>query len=196
MGSLRVAEAVGALVVGHATFTAIGIANATLAKPPTRLPASADDAACKQCSREAQLVKVVKKMYGGGGIDAAAISDDVTFTDPAAACRGRYETTEAFRALAAVCRPEHIEEPCPVKDSTTKGAVQFDLHQRYFRGSMLLPSGLAVKSTLVVHTSAIDGRITSLEERWNGAPLLQFSAFKFVRRVNGVVSSVLTPLLK
>lgn len=61
---------------------------------------------------------------------------------------------------------------------------------------MLLPSGLAVKSTLVVHTSAIDGRITSLEERWNGAPLLQFSAFKFVRRVNGVVSSVLTPLLK
>ena len=69
------------------------------------------------------------------------------------------------------------------------------LHQRYCGGTILLPSGFTVRSVLVVHTSAVDGRICSLEERWNGSELLPFAPFRFSRRVNGIISCVLTPLL-
>ena len=60
-------------------------------------------------------------------------------------------------------------------------------------GSALLPSGFVVKSTCVVRTAS-DGRIASIEERWNGAPLLDYSAFRWVRRANGLVSAILTPI--
>jgi hypothetical protein len=68
---------------------------------------------------------------------------------------------EAFRALGASCKPEHVEAPAAVSDSD--GVVHFDLHQRYFKGSALLPNGLQVRSVLVVQTAA-DGKIVSLEE--------------------------------
>ena len=72
------------------------------------------------------------------------------------------------------------------------GTVEFYLHQRYAAGSALLPSGFVVKSTCVVRTAS-DGRIASIEERWNGAPLLDYSAFRWVRRANGLLSAILTP---
>jgi hypothetical protein len=37
--------------------------------------------------------------------------------------------------------------------------------------------------------------VFALPQRWNGRELISFSAFRFVRRVNGVVSSLLTPML-
>ena len=128
-------------------------------------------------------------MYGGGGVDAAFVTDDVTFDDPAASYRGKAEVSEAFRALH-VARPEHVEEPLVISESEVYGEHEFYLHSRYLRGTML-PS-FEVRSILVVRTGA-DGRICAFEERWNGAPLLQLSAFRWVRRVNGVVSSLLTP---
>ena len=66
-------------------------------------------------------------------------------------------------------------------DGGAADEVSFYLHQRYFGGSMLLPSGLVVRSVLVVRTGA-DGRITALEERWNGRELIGLSAFRWVRR--------------
>ena len=141
-------------------------------------------AACASCSRAAQLTKVVAKLYSGGGLDAAIAHENITFTDPAAKCAGRAEVTEAFRAQHVVA---------PVATAEDGGTVEFYLHQRYAAGSALLPSGFVVKSTCVVRTAS-DGRIASIEERWNGAPLLDYSAFRWVRRANGLVSAILTPI--
>ena len=40
-----------------------------------------------------------------------------------------------------------------------------------------------------------DTGIHAIEERWNGAPLLWWAPFRWVRRVNGVLSSLVTPRL-
>ena len=62
------------------------------------------------------------------------------------------------------------------------------LHQRYF-------GFLEVHSMLVVRVAA-DGRICAFEERWNGAPLLgPQPLLQWVRRVNGLTSAMLTPIL-
>ena len=61
------------------------------------------------------------------------------------------------------------------------------LHQRYF-------GFLAVRSTLVVDTED-DGSIASIEERWNHAPLAELGpVLRYTRRINGILSSALTPL--
>ena len=180
---MRAAEAVGAIAVGHAVFPGAGMANAVAARAPAR-PATPAPAA-------AHVVDAVNKMYSGGGVDAAAFTDDVSFTDPAASCQGRLEVTEAFRALKAA-RPEPVQPPLAMA-STDAHTTEFYLYQRYLRGFTLLPNGFEIKSVLVVRTSPADGRICALEERWNGAPLLWYSPFRFVRRVNGIISSLLTP---
>jgi len=126
-------------------------------------------------------------MYRGGGIDAVFLSPDVVFEDPAAYCVGKDEVREAFRALRA-CTPEQLDEPRLIVDGDGEGATAvFALRQRYF-------GYLEVQSTLHVHTAA-DGRINRFEERWNGAPLLEGAPFRWSRRLNGVLSSALTPLL-
>ena len=126
-------------------------------------------------------------------MDAAHAHENITFTDPAAQCVGRAEVSEAFRALKVV-NPQHVEPPIPVDGGKrADGAVEIFLHQRYLGGSTLLPNGFVVKGTCIVRTAA-DGRIASIEERWNGAPLLDWSAFRRVRRINGVISATLTPL--
>ena len=48
--------------------------------------------------------------------------------------------------------------------------------------------------TSVVRTKP-DGTVCALEERWNGKELMPFAPFRFSRRVNGIISCVLTPLL-
>lgn len=184
--TIKLSEAVGALVTGHIVVSGIGIVNAAVTAhqpPPTSLPTEPN-------TNAAAVQRVVAKMYSGGGLDAPLCSPSVSFTDPAACCTGRAEVTEAFRALR-VCDPEHLTSPTVL--ATHKEETHLALHQRYFAGSYLLPRGLVVRSTLVVCTNG-DGLITSLEEQWNGGPLLQWSAFRFSRRVNGILSSLLTPL--
>ena len=127
-------------------------------------------------------------MYRGGGLDPNVCTADVTFTDQAARCVGKAEVCEAFRALR-VMKPEHVEEPLSV--AKADGSTEVYLHQRY---SLMSMSAFTIRSVLVVHTAA-DGRLCSLEERWRGSPLLQFPAFRWVRRVNGLFSSLLTPLV-
>lgn len=127
-------------------------------------------------------------MYSGGGINSDLVTDDVTFTDPAARCAGKQEVAEAFRALR-YCNPQTLTTPHA--SVAQDGSLHFSLHQRYFAGRL---PGLEVRSTLVVRT-APDGRVCELEERWNGAPLLWWPPFQWVRRVNGMLSSLLTPML-
>ena len=192
---LRVAEAVGAIALGHGFFTVVGMGASALNKPPPK-PSSDDpqNKACASCSRSTQLAKIVKKAYSGGGFDAAALSADATFTDPAARCSGKSEVMEAFRALGAVCKPEVVDGPIAIP-STSPDETAFYLHSNYFKDSFVFGSkGLTVRSVLVVRTKP-DGTVCALEERWNGKELMPFAPFRFSRRVNGIISCVLTPLL-
>uniref|UniRef100_A0A7S0KYL3 Uncharacterized protein n=1 Tax=Coccolithus braarudii TaxID=221442 RepID=A0A7S0KYL3_9EUKA len=184
MAAIR--EAAAAAITGHAIFTAVGIGNAVVAGPPDAANHS-DDLICLQprCLAAAQ---VAAGLYSGGGLEGDICTEDVTFTDPAACCSGRAEVVEAFRALRWT-RPEHITTP---RASQADGALHVHLHQRYFSSPWW--RGLEVKSTLVLK-HAPDGQICELEERWNDAPLLRWRPFYWARRVNGRLSSLLTPLL-
>ena len=95
---------------------------------------------------------------------------------------------------ACTCRPEHVEPPLAIREQPRGSGFEHEyyLHQRYFRSQWW--RGLEVRSSLLVQTGA-DGRIHAIEERWNGAPLLWWAPFRWVRRANGVLSSLITPRL-
>lgn len=187
MYPLRLTEAAGALVCGHVACSVVGISSAFWNTPMASKGPDTDRSSLPS-PREAQILQVVSTMYCGGGLDPNACTADVTFTDQAACCVGKAEVCEAFRALR-VMKPEHVEEPTSV--SKPDGSTEVYLHQRY---SLVSLSAFTIRSTLVVRTST-DGLLCSLEERWCGSPLLQFPAFRWARRGNGVLSSLLTPLV-
>ena len=184
-----IAEALGAIATGHVVFSGVGIAAPAFTQPTSAKSPSDSDADSK---RATHLAGVVSAAYSGRGLPVDALTANVTFTDPAASCVGRSEVVEAFRALQ-FASPEHVQPPHARE--RPDGTVDVVLHQRYFRGSMLLPSGFEIHSVLEVHTvGGGDDRICSLTEQWNGAPLLQLPVFRWVRRVNGIVSSLVTPI--
>ena len=186
--TVKLGEALGALAAGHICFSGFSVVASAVARRPER-PSPDGQAAASE------LTKVVSSMYGGRGLDPSACAHDVTFTGPAACCAGTSEVVEAFRALAATCRPEHVDPPLSVRSARHAGldCTEFFLHQRYFRDTFLLPRGLVVRSVLVVHTDADTGRVRAFEERWNGVGLLQWVPFRWVRRINGMLSSLVTP---
>ena len=156
-------------------------------------------------SRESRVLQVAARIYCGRGLDPNACSEHVTFEDPVARCCGRAEVAEAFRALHA-CRPEHVCKPWIA--SVDDESVTVRLHQRYF-------GWLEVRSVLHVSCEASGGGglITGFEERWNGAQLVSLKVLGapsgaltrwlallpdvpvFCRRLNGLVSYMLTPLV-
>jgi hypothetical protein len=145
-------------------------------------------------------------MYSGAGVDCDACSEDVTFEDAAALCRGRVEVREVFRALGAI-KPEHMSRP-EVCYSSSRSAVLL-LHQRYLGCLTLLHQRylgcLTLRSELHV---ALDtaGRISGMQERWNGKPplgssgstqslMFYFHPMSCVRRANGIMSHFFTSKL-
>ena len=160
------------------TLSCISMGYATITAPPPRPPPAAD------ANSTAAVVKVISTMYRGGGLEPAACTERCSFDDPAASVRGRAEVIEAFRALR-ITRPVHVEEPVGV--SKADGSVEIHLRNRYF--------GLLDVSSCVDVRTAADGRICEITERWNGAPLLEWPAFRFSRRLNGMISALLTPLM-
>ncbi len=123
-------------------------------------------------------------MYSGAGVDAALCSDDITFEDPAALCRGPAEVAEAFRALLWL-EPEHVGAP-QVCYSAADSVIVL-LHQRYV-GRLVLRSELHVGLDR-------NGLICSMEERWNGKKLLGSEIMRPVRRLNGLLSFYVTTKL-
>ena len=76
--SLRAVEGLGALVAGHVFFSGVGMANASLARPPVR-PATARVSS----SRVEQIKLAVKSMYSGAGADPTKVRAEL-FLPPAA----------------------------------------------------------------------------------------------------------------
>ena len=113
MANVKLGEALGAVFAGHISFSLAGVVRSAAALPPAR--PDTDGAHIGESGRSEAVAEVVASMYSGGGVDAAACTPDVTFTDPAASCCGKPEVVEAFRALAASCRPEPLSKRTATK---------------------------------------------------------------------------------
>ena len=118
-------------------------------------------------------------------MDKDSFSRDVTFEDPAVKCKGFGEVKEAFRALKVIS-PQTLDWEL---GDVTDNKVEIRLWQRYG----ILSRNLDLFETVVVRHSK--GKITSMEDRWKGKPLLQFEPFTWCRRINGVISAFLTSRL-
>ena len=145
--------------------------------------------------RDARLESAVSQMYSGAGVGCDVCSDQVTFEDAVAMCRGIVEVREVFRALSAM-RPEQMTRPEVCYSSNC--AVVLLLHQRYL-------NCLVLRSELHL-TLGPSGLITSMQERWNGKLLLGSSLrllplfinldfMSCVRRANGILSHFITTKL-
>ena len=108
--NVKLGEALGTLFAGHISFSLAGVVRSAATPPPARPVTDAT-----RTPSELAVAEVVTSMYSGGGVDASACTHDVTFTDPAASCCGKPEVVEAFRALAASCRPEPLSRARPAK---------------------------------------------------------------------------------
>ena len=106
--NVKLGEALGTLFAGHISFSLAGVVRSAATPPPARPVTDAT-----RTPSELAVAEVVTSMYSGGGVDASACTHDVTFTDPAASCCGKPEVVEAFRALAASCRPEPLSRARP-----------------------------------------------------------------------------------
>lgn len=115
--NVKLGEALGTLFAGHISFSLAGVVRSAATPPPARPVTDAT-----RTPSELAVAEVVTSMYSGGGVDASACTHDVTFTDPAASCCGKPEVVEAFRALAASCRPEPLSRARPAK--VRPGAAQ------------------------------------------------------------------------
>ena len=134
--------------------------------------------------RDARIESAVSSMYAGAGLHGALCSDDVAFEDAAALCCGGAEVVEAFRAVRAL-KPEHVTAPQVCYSSSSAIVL---LHQRYL-------GCIVVRSQL--HVWLDDARvIRTIEERWNGKPLLgaafPLHAIPAVRRINPLLSFLAT----
>ena len=116
--NVKLGEALGTLFAGHISFSLAGVVRSAA----TPLPPARPVTGTTRTRSELAVAKVVTSMYSGGGVDASACTHDVTFTDPAASCCGKPEVVEAFRALAASCRPEPLSRARPAK--VRPGAAQ------------------------------------------------------------------------
>ena len=76
------------------------------------------------------------------------------------------------------------------------GFLQRQFTPQAAQGSQLASANQALGPRPAGHIGPIfDTGIHAIEERWNGAPLLWWAPFRWVRRVNGVLSSLVTPRL-
>jgi hypothetical protein len=168
---------------------------------------------CESCSHAPFVLKQVERMYLTGGVDANAFASSVVFEDPAALVEGIDEVTEAFRAVQAFAptkaRESSIER---IGDDT----YVVNTVMRY-KLPLTGPEGITVRSEVVVdlvpkkkdgilndaadervsiepqqHSPMESGKICRIEERWNGAKLLEGFPFDLIRRGTGLVSYAAT----
>lgn len=141
--------------------------------------------ASEQTKETSAVLGAVLTLYSKGRMHKDSFSRDVTFEDPAAKCKGFGEVKEAFRALKALS-PQTLDWEL---GAVTDEKVEIRLWQRYG----ILSKNFNLFETVVVRHNK--GKITSMEDRWKGKPLLQFEPFTWCRRINGVISAWLTPKL-
>uniref|UniRef100_A0A7S4K6Z4 Uncharacterized protein n=1 Tax=Odontella aurita TaxID=265563 RepID=A0A7S4K6Z4_9STRA len=180
-----------------------------------------DDLVARQLIWLPQLDALVRGMYGGFGIHQhylprgdnpeiiLKVGNEVMFEDAAAVCKGAPEVVEAFRALSFL-QPELLSPPKRIEvggmmPQHVDLRITYLLHQRY-------AGFLTVRSTLVVdivleergridrkkqssNAGITSARVVKFEERWNGVEPLNRGMFRVSRRLNGMISWMLTTLV-
>jgi hypothetical protein len=150
----------------------------------------------------ALVLETVTQMYSGHGcgvsnIYAKRFAKHVVFEDPAAKCVGVHEIGEAFRAMQLLCSPQCVKPPRIIANAATLdregwgNMVVLELHQSYFTNRLLRVN---VKSYVIVEVDE-KGLIKRIEERWNGASLMNTKPFAISRRLNGLISYACTSFL-
>eukprot|EP00238_Polyblepharides_amylifera_P000631 CAMPEP_0196572022 /NCGR_PEP_ID=MMETSP1081-20130531/2145_1 /TAXON_ID=36882 /ORGANISM="Pyramimonas amylifera, Strain CCMP720" /LENGTH=177 /DNA_ID=CAMNT_0041889193 /DNA_START=251 /DNA_END=781 /DNA_ORIENTATION=+ len=165
-----------AVIAAHATFSGISIANAfnrdlsdvSLREDDNSSPGNNK---CVECSREAVLTRLVNQLYNKGQADRAMFSDHASFEDPAMQCNGYNEIKETFRALQAL-KPQQLTPPILFR-GYSKSSYIADLHSQYKIGA----SVVELHSQLSIELGT-DGKVLSIEERWNRVPLIDNVPFK------------------
>lgn len=164
---------------------------------------------CAECSAAPFILRQVRNMYLRGVVDDAAFAGSVTFEDPAVACEGIGEVREAFRA-ASRFEPRELEPASVTQVADDTHVVRVCLAWTLpVLGETRVPSDVVVTTVtkekheeLAAARMANDkdglpdvGVIWRVEERWNGARLLEGFPFDFTRRIAGLVSRAATPAL-
>lgn len=174
-----------------------------------RRRAGTDAPECADCSAAPFILRQVRNMYLRGVVDDAAFAGSVTFEDPAVACEGIGEVREAFRA-ASRFEPRELEPASVTQVADDTHVVRVCLAWTLpVLGETRVPSDVVVtvvtkekREMLAAARMANDkdglpavGVIWRVEERWNGARLLEGFPFDFTRRIAGLVSRAATPAL-
>ena len=136
-----------------------------------------------QTAETSAVVGAVLTMYSQGSVHKDSFSPDVTFEDPCTKCKGFGEVKKVFRGLQAIS-PQTLDWEL---GDITDNKVEIRLWQRY--GILRWDR---YEFMVVRHNK---GKITSMEDRWNGKPLLQYPPFTWCRRLNGVISDFFTSRL-
>lgn len=174
-----------------------------------RRRAGTDAPECADCSAAPFILRQVRNMYLRGVVDDAAFAGSVTFEDPAVSCEGIGEVREAFRA-ASRFEPRELEPASVTQVADDTYVVRVCLAWTLpVLGETRVPSDVVVtvvtkekREGLAAARMANDkdglpavGVIWRVEERWNGARLLEGFPFDFTRRIAGLVSFAATPAL-
>ena len=157
---------------------------------------------CSTCSAAPFVLKQVDALYLAGRADRAAMASDVAFEDPVALCEGIDEVREAFRALrwfrperAAPSTVERIAANRYVVRTATRYAAPFDLGAFVVRSDVIVDTRAEERGNNEAdgtRASEETGKIRRVEERWNGALLLEGFPFDMVRRSVGLCSYACT----
>ena len=162
---------------------------------------------CADCSAAPFILRQVQNMYLKGTVDDAAFAEAVTFEDPAALCEGIGEVREAFRA-ASHFEPRELEPASVTQVAEDQYVVRTSLTWMLpVLGETHVPSDVVVTTVSKDRRDAMAaarmsndkddlpavGVIWRVEERWNGARLLEGFPFDFVRRMVGLASYAATP---
>ena len=134
------------------------------------------------------VLKLIKDLYSGKGADKDMCCSNIVFRDPVAICEGIEEVCEAFRALK-VMSPTLIEDPKLMYINDSNNNQFIEVKTKY-----TIIKSFSVHSICVVETDK-EGKVLSIEERWNSIPLLNFPPFTWAKRINGIVSYAITRLL-
>jgi len=158
------------------------------------------NAKCETCSSAPFVLKQVERMYLTGGVDANAVSSSVVFEDPAVLVEGIDEVREAFRAVQAF-QPKLADASTIERIGNDRYVVR---NCTNYKLPLSGPDGFTVRSEVVVVLVPKDGnggigaepvdagKIARIEERWNGARLLEGFPFDLTRRAVGLASYTAT----
>lgn len=212
-----------AAALSHILVTGMSIMYGTfggyLERPPQMRSGKDTDAARHLLIWLPELDGLVRDMYSGRGIhqrylpsgDSAGtvlkVGQDILFEDAAAVCSGAGEVAEAFRALKFL-RPESLSAPIRAEvgglmPQHVDLRITYLLHQRYagiltVRSLLVVDVAIGVRETFNkakdISSVGTTARVLRFEERWNGVEPLDWGPFRVSRRLNGVISWMLTSL--